>query len=555
MQLDIQANLTHLTSASDIFAALLHGLGLKTREEMTNFLKPPAPTLPKLIEALKVPESELNHAKAIINHAIASGRDICVFGDYDADGVTSTAILWQALRHLARGTPARIMPFIPDRHRHGYGLSSQAAADIQSGQAFAGTAHPDFNPTLIITVDNGIVANEVVQDLISSGVEVIITDHHQPGVALPAASAVIHTLATSGAGVAWLTALYCTESADFVTQMVDLASVGIVADQLPLTGINRSLVVAGLKQLAHTGNCGLQTLIDAAGIGGRPLTTYDINYVLAPRLNAVGRLADPMQALRLLCSNDVELARKLTSTIETLNTQRQELTEKSLSIALSLAPDHKVMIVESPDFHEGIIGLVASKMAEFYNRPSLVISRGPEISKGSARSVGSINITSLLREQADLLLGVGGHPMAAGFSLRTADLPRFISRMTESADRTIQESDLAKTIRVDGELELSQLTKSLAQLLSALEPFGIGNPKPRFLVRDLEVLEDRVVGKQGNHRKLVVAQGSTTRDVIWFNGNMPHPVRRLRSIVFNLEINVWRDRESVQLNAQYVEPV
>lgn len=553
MKFETKKVFTDLDASDKIFASILRGRGITTKKAVTEFLRPSTPALDNLLKDISVNKQMLVKANKIIKEAIKNGDDICVFGDYDADGITSTSILWQTLTMLGSGSRARILPFIPDRTRHGYGLSTKAVTDIFDGSAWAHTTYKDFQPKLIITVDNGIVANDVVKDLKSKGLKVIITDHHQPGLEFPPCDVLVHSIDTSGAGISWLLSLYLSDSLDAVSDMIDLACIGIVADQIPLTGVNRAIVASGLKKLRHTNNLGLKAMLSQAGIEDKSLTTYDVNYIIAPRINAVGRIDNPLDGLRLLCSKDTKVVKELASTIEKHNINRQALTDSSIKSALKENSEHKIVISASKEYHEGIIGLVAGKLVESHTKPALVISTGELVSKGSARSLGDINITDILRNHSDLLLSVGGHQLAGGFSLETKNIPAFIKAVYEYADSHIEDKELEKKIVVDGEIRLKQATKTLAHLLSSLEPFGIGNFKPKFISHDLNVVEDRVIGKTGKHRKLVVEQDGETRDVIWFNGSSPHKLETIKDLVYTIEINVWRDKESVQLSAQYVE--
>lgn len=539
--------------AKSIFASLLKNRGFGTKKEMEEFLRPPSPTLTYLLDHISVDRGELTKAKKMIEEAIAAGKDICVFGDYDADGITSAAVLWQTLMLISYGSKARVMPFIPDRSRHGYGLSEKAVTDILSGKAFQETAHPDFRPDLVITVDNGIVANASVDILKEKGIVVIITDHHQKSDTVPRCDALIHSIDTSGAGISFLTSLYLTDGNEKVSGLIDLAAIGIVADQMPLVGVNRSIVTAGLRRLSRTGNCGLKAMMKTAGIEGKEMTVYEINYVIAPRINAVGRLDNPIDALRLLCSRDEKVAEQIATAVENHNTRRQELTDAAITAALKVAPAHSIVIAASKEFHEGIIGLVAGKLAEAHGRPAIAMSIGGTVSKGSARSLSGINITALLREHQEMLLGVGGHEMAAGFSIETAKVPDFMEAVFAYGDIHIDPAKLEKEMTVDARISAGEVTMTLAKLIAALEPFGMGNAKPKFVMSDVPVLEDRVIGKNGNHRKLVIEKDGVSRDVIWFNGKAHHPLKEIKNLVFSIEINTWRDRESVQLNALYVE--
>ena len=553
MDIQINNSLDTERSADDIFAALLQSRGHNTPMEVEEFLHPPAPTLAYVLAHSGITKQSLDKAKSLITQALKGKQDILVFGDYDADGVTAAAVMWTALTDMAKGSGARVLPFIPDRTRHGYGLSSAAIKDIADGNAFADTDYPDFHPSLVVTVDNGIVAVDAVQSLRNQGINVIITDHHQPDKTLPAASCILHTTITSGAGLAWIAALYWSSESPAVRALIDIATIGIVADMMPLSGVNRAIVTMGLKLLSRATHPGLASLYELSGIGKKEFTTYDINFGIAPRLNAAGRLADPVDALRLLCTSSPELAKKLAEKIESHNRARQLLTEKAVAGAMTESFSHNLIVLDSPEYHEGVIGLVASKLMEKFGRPAIVISVHGETAKGSARSVPGVNIIAFLRAHASLFTGLGGHEGAAGFSLRTADIPRIKSELTTASDTDISVSLLGKKRLVDMELGLRQVTLTLARLLSSLEPYGMGNMKPTFLLRNVNVLEDCKVGASGNHRKLVIEQGGVTKDVIWFNGDAPHPISSIKNLVGTIDINVWRERETVQVVASYVE--
>jgi len=340
---------------------------------------------------------------------------------------------------------------------------------------------------------------------------------------------------------------------------VDIAAIGIVADQMPLIGINRSIVVEGLKKLSHTDNLGLREMLKNSKIEGKKINTYHINFVLAPRINAVGRIDDPMQALRLLCSSDVKSLKKIAINMETHNSRRQLITDQAVSKALRDKSTHNLVIATSEDFHEGVIGLVAGKLVESHTKPAIAISIGKGKSKGSARSLPGINITEILRSQSKYLLSVGGHEMAGGFSLETKDIPKFTKDIYRYADKHISKDLLVPTLQANGELTLNQTTLTLARLITSLEPFGTGNYKPKFLVRDCQVLEDRILGRDGSHRKLVIEQGGITRTVTWFNAaktasdKLPAQLSHISQMIFTIEINHWNNKDYLQLNAQYVE--
>lgn len=511
---------------------------------------PPVLTLPYLLQEARLKQADLTRAKQLIDAALTRGEDILVYGDYDADGLTATSIMWLTLIGLAKGTKARILPFVPDRHRHGYGLSSLSLADIKSGRAFVDTAYPDFHPSLLITVDNGIVANEAVRELESQGVRVIITDHHVPSESLPPSSCIIHSTITSGAGLSWIVALFLSHSHPAILGLVGLATIGIVADQMPLTGLNRAVVIAGLANLTESRQEGILALKAAAGMSGRAVTTYDINFGLAPRLNAAGRLSTPLDGLRLLCTSNKAQATTLALSIESLNKKRQELTETMISDALTKPVRHKLIMLSSRDYHEGVIGLVAGKLAEHHHRPAIVIAKTDSLCKGSARSVKGVNITALLRKHASLFTSLGGHDQAAGFSLPSSNLAKLEAALYHDADLEIDDKLLVKEYHADLALPLRSCTLELARLLKQLEPYGLGNPKPSFVTTNLAVLSSRSL-KNGQHHKLALEQGGVTRDLLWFNSPGLGELSSIQELLFSLDINVWVERETVQLTHHY----
>ncbi len=544
MEVKIKATVAQDASSQDIFQSLMISRGHKTKSEQKEFLHPPDLTLEYLLVESGLTKTILGKAKKILDSHLSKNNDICIFGDYDADGVTATAVMWQAITAYAKlkGSKSKILPFLPDRHRHGYGISDPALDEL--------LARPDFHPQLVITVDTGIVAHSGVERFRKAGIDVIITDHHVPEPTLPTATAIIHTLTTSGAGVAWIFAMYLLDES--AMKLLDLATIGVVGDMMPLTGLNRAICAHGLKSLTRTKRPGLLSMKANMGIGERPVTTYDISFGMAPRINAAGRIYNPLDALRLLCTNDPKLAQELALKIESHNRDRQEYTDQALKLASSLEVKHKVIVVQG-EYHEGVIGLVAGKLSEIFHRPALVISTGGEIVKGSARSVPGVNITSLLRSLKTPFLGLGGHDQAAGFSLAQDQVHKMSREIERLGDQKIDDKLLVKSHIVDLALPLGSTSLVLSQLIATLEPFGMGNPKPKFLFENLTVLEDRQLGEGGKHRKLMVEQGSVTRELMLFNSKEIYPLKHLKSVIATLDINVWKDKTSLQLIGSYVE--
>jgi single-stranded-DNA-specific exonuclease len=551
MQLTIKQQLPEGASAEDIFHTILVSRGYGDQPAQADFLNPAPPTLASLVAATGITRAKLTEVHSLIDVHLSAGHDICVFGDYDADGITATATLWQALIKYAEGNKSRILPFIPDRHRHGYGLSVKAVDEILAGDGFKTTKFSDFMPQLIITVDNGIVANEAISKLRASKVDVIITDHHEIDV-LPDANVIVHTKATSGAGIAWIVALSLLEESEFAQKLIDLATIGIVADMMPLTDINRSLVVAGLQALSTTNRPGLRALYQTANFQDEKVSAYTISYMLAPRLNAAGRLADPYDALRLLCATGISSAQPLAQKINAHNVERQTMTDEAILKASRESSSHKIVLVRG-QYHEGVIGLVAGKLTEVSGKPAIVMSVKDDVIKASARSVTGVNITELLRSLKVPFLSLGGHSQAAGFSLDPSKLNEFTQELYEVADTVILDEFLEKKLVVDTELNPQQVSLKLAKLLTQLEPFGMGNPKPKFLLKNLNVLEDRPLGVGGKHHKLILENGSGTLDLLLFNTKEKHPLQSVKTVVATIDVNVWNGRESVQLIGSYVE--
>jgi len=552
MQINLINHAEPLMSGEDIFQKILASRGYGSDKEQKLFLHPPVPTLKSLQKETKIKTSTLKNIQNILDQHIKKGSDICVFGDYDADGITATAVLWQSLIHYSSGKQVRILPFIPDRHSHGYGLSIKAVEDILSGGAFRTTRFPDFAPSLIITVDNGIVANSAAGLLKERGVDLIITDHHQPTEELPVAKEILHTIVTSGAGVAWILALYLLKENQFSKELIDLATIGIVADMMPLYGTNRGIVVRGLAALNKTKRPGLISLYGVAKIEPSTISTYTISFSIAPRINAAGRLFDPYDALRLLCATSSKFAEPLAIKINSHNQDRQELTDIALRSISKESFNHKIIVVIG-DYHEGIIGLIAGKLTEMMHKPSIVISDHGGILKASARSVTGVNITELLRSLSVPFLSLGGHSQAAGFGLDSSKKDLFVNELYEVADSTISDQLLEPIIKIDFEINPNQVTLTLAKLIATLEPFGIGNPKPKFVLKNIEVLEDRKLGSSGKHRKLIIESGSKSLEVLLFNTKESYPIKMISTLVASIDINVWNDRESVQLIGSYVE--
>lgn len=535
-----------------VVEVLLKNRGIKDREA---FFNPPKPDylitqLPKYLPDLDF--DQLQKAVERIKSAIRQGRKIIVWGDFDVDGVTATAILWQALSALS----AHVLPYIPDRFTEGYGLNKQGIRQLA-----------DQGVKLIVTVDSGITAKDEVEYANSLGIEVIVTDHHLEPEELPPAYAIVHTNELCGAGVAWLLSALLRRSnlgdlgdlsnlsnLSNLSRDLDLVAIATVADLQPLLGANRSLVKHGFEVLNQNKRPGLAALLEVAGLKPGNLGSYAAGWILGPRINAIGRLKQGIEALRLLCTQDEIKARELAHLLEATNIKRQSLTEEIYNHAKGLVTDGSasspqgegLIVLYHDSWHEGIIGLVAGRLVEEYGRPAVVIAKGEEFSKGSARSVNGFNLLEALQNHADLLEDVGGHEMAAGFTVLNEKLERFVSTLKAEAKEKLKKLDPRPILKIDAELPLQNLSYELVAELEKFKPHGVGNPEPLFLAQGVNVLEERKVGRQKQHLKLLVSPGF---EAIWFGHgeNGSFTLGEEVSLAYTPEIEVWNGKEKVTL--------
>ncbi len=470
----------------EIVNELLIQRGVRTKKQKDTFLHP---KLESLIDAIPFPQ--MDKALKRIEKAIKSKEKIAIFSDYDADGICATAILWETIHELG----GDVMPYVPDRIAEGYGLSVYAAKKL---------AEEKIN--LIITVDNGITAVEAVNTANALGVDIIITDHHQKPTVLPKPYAFVWSDKICGTVVAWYLAKALTKHKDLKSHL-ELAALATIADVMPLVDVNRTIVKFGLEELNKTKRVGLIALFNEAGLELGKVGWWEIGHVIAPRLNAMGRLENAMDSLRLLCTTNPLKAKSLAMTLARTNTERQKLTEKMVTDArLLYNQDFTVGVLAHETWHEGVVGLVAGRMTEAFYRPMIAIAKGEEFSKGSARSIPGFNIIEALRSLDGVFENIGGHPMAAGFTIRTENIAKLEKQLLKVAEKQLTNGLLQRKLRVDLELSISELTRSLYDALEQLSPFGNGNPEPIFVTRRLEVEEVKKVGSTGKHIKLRVCQ-------------------------------------------------
>lgn len=536
MRWQIYHDCTNKTS-EEVIEAILRNRGLTSQKSIHDFLNPPSP-FDYSPQQVGIDQSQLDLALDTIKSSIQARQPILIYGDYDADGITATAILWETLHGLG----ANVIPFIPSREDHGYGLSINGLTDALSLTS---------TPPIIITVDNGIVAFEAATWLKKQGIPLIITDHHTSTDTFPESVAVVHSTQISGAGVAWFVSKQL--STPMAKSTLELACIGTIADMMPLLGINRSLAKFGLESLNQTSRPGIKAIFDQAQLdSSQVLTTHHINYIVAPRLNAMGRLEHALDSLRLLCTKNQTRAKILAAKLGSTNLTRQNLTVDLLNQALlqidvdNLQP---ILVVEGSHFHEGVIGLIAGKLVENFYRPSIVISKKDKISKASARSIKGVNITEIIRSQSHLLLGAGGHPMAAGFSIETHKLDSFKQSITEYALANIDQAIFNPTLDIDCSIDLSTITLDLYHACQQLTPFGTSNHEPVFAINGVKVISVQVIGKDENHLKIKLDRlNNLALDAIWFN--YPKELQLHSGQVINLagtiSLNTWRDKKTLQ---------
>lgn len=517
-------------------------------DEINYFLSPPSP-LKFTPKDFGVSSIHLTRAVKRIKKAISRNEKILIYGDYDVDGITSTAILWRTLKSLS----ADVTPFIPDRQDDGYGVRFSSYDKFQKQN--------NCNYDLLITVDNGIVANSEIKKITDLGTDIVIVDHHVSDKVLPQALAIIHSVDTSGAGLAWLLAFQLSTDAD-----LGLAALGVVGDCLPLVGINRSIVVHGLLSLRLNPNSGVKKLTELSGKKISELSAFDLGYVIGPRINAAGRLSNPTDALRLLCSDSESLVSRYASILDGFNQDRQQMQKEGIGNALDLVDlkDDKLIFSADKSYHPGIIGLIAGRLSEKYYLPSIAISIGDEVSKGSCRSIKELNIISALRECSDMLLELGGHEAAAGFSIKTKDISEFQKKITGIINDKLSSVSLSPSLEVDAQMKLSAATSKNYFALKKLEPFGIGNQEPVFLFKNLKVISKRLVGQNGDHLKLKLDDPETKNienvgtDAIAFRqGSIDGKIKTgcPVNIVASLDLNTWNGLSYPQLIVKEIFPI
>ena len=493
---------------------------------------------------------DIHPAMNRIYRAILSGERIAVYGDFDSDGITATALMVTGLRCLG----ANATPYIPHRVTEGYGLKTAALRKLAAEGV-----------SLVVSVDCGVTAVAEVKAARAFGLDIIVTDHHLPLPELPPAVAVIDPRRgdsvypfreLAGVGVAFkvVEALFGGMGKPLPREhFLELTAIGTVADIMPLVGENRYLVKEGLKHLNDHPSPGLLEIVNLSRLRPGQLDAESISWTVAPRLNAAGRLEHAMAAYNLLTAATADEARDLAAVLEERNAERQRLTAKFVARARDLvlsAPLSPLLLIEDEECPPGILGLVAGRLTDEFYRPSIVIRRDQETATASCRSIPGFNITAAIDLCGHLLSHYGGHAQAAGFSLKTADLPELSTLIAGITARELAALDLQPVLSIDAEARLHELGGGMFQMLNRLAPFGEGNRPPLFVSRCVTVSDYRAMGSAGEHLKLRLTQGGAAWEAVAFRQAeemkkiLPGPL----DVVYNLELDRFNGRETVRLN-------
>lgn len=522
-------------SLEKIIEILLQNRGITSVKEITAFLHPDLSLV--TLKSVGIDEKEVKKAVTRIEKTIKKSKTVIIYGDYDVDGVCGAAIMWEGLYSRYK----KAIPYIPHRIEEGYGLSIKGIDNVLQH-------HPDTD--LIITVDNGIVAFEAVEYANSKGIDIIITDHHVRDDQLPKAHAIIHSTQLCGASVAYLF-IHQFLQKELGTKYLDLVALATVADLVPLKGANRTLLYFGLDELRMTRRPGLLALFQEAAIDQAQIGTYQIGHVIAPRLNATGRLSSALDSLRLICTKDEARARSLAQVLGWSNKERQTLTADLSSHAVELSQkdsiDKRVLVVAHESYNPGVIGLIASRLVEQYYRPSLVISIGETVSKGSARSIKGVNIIEMIRSVSDHLVQAGGHPMAAGFTIESAKINIFRASLETLAKSTVTDDHLQRVVTIDMELPWELISVELYKAVQTLAPYGIGNPEPVFTTQSVSIAEVRSIGKDNSHYKIMFEKDGKKIEGVAFNFVKSHTlaINDTVDIAYTIDFDTWNGKNKV----------
>lgn len=544
-------------NCSPLIAALLVNRGFFSPKEAGDFLN-------ISIDNIRHPFSMKDMDKAVerICEAIRNKEKILVFGDYDVDGVTSTALLMEFFRHAG----ADVSYYIPHRTKEGYGLQKSHITGI----AVPGGIN------LIITVDCGSSSHEAVKAALDAGIETVITDHHMVPEKLPEAIAVINPKRSdcasgfcdlAGVGVAFYLVIclrkflrdmrfWESRPEPNLKNLCDLIALGTVADMVPLTGENRIFTKTGLDLINSGSRTGINALIKESGSNKKSFDSEDIAFRLAPRINALGRIDHAKEAVELLLTDDPGIAGKIARQMNLMNTKRQNIERQILDDILEFidnnpdALEHQSIILSSPSWHQGVLGIVASKMVERFHRPVILFAEKDGFAKGSGRSIPSFNLYEGLEACSNALEGFGGHSMAAGLSIKIENIGLFKKEFENTVINMALPEDSLPFVSIDHELGFNDINPNLIDEIESLKPFGAGNPEPVFLARNVTVISSEIVGE--NHRRMILSQSLGKEEKIYnaihFNVDPDLDVNNyFEEMAFRLRWNRWNGNKSIQL--------
>ena len=525
-----------------LWAQILYNRGIESRETAWELLHASEDALhdPFLF-------AEMDVAVDRVLKAIEEGETIAVFGDFDTDGVTASALLYEAL--LALGGDAFV--HLPHRVRDGHGLNAEAVDAIAESGA-----------SVIITVDCGITSGDEVRQAKQLGIDVILTDHHAPMGAPPEAFATVAPTSAypfpflTGAGLAFklVQAIYQRLESPVPAGALELASLGTVADMAPLLGENRAIATLGLEKLRETERPGLLALLSAAGVDRESLDHESIPFIIAPRLNAAGRMDSAELAFSLLTEEDPLAVQELATRIEALNRERRSLTQELVDEGMRLAAEQveegqRLLFLAGEQFNPGVSGLVAGRLVERYSRPAVVVAVDGDVARASGRSVPDYHLAQALSECGELFLHYGGHPAAAGFVARTDDLDAIRQSLQASARERLRDATLEPRLRIDAEADFADMPGKTMDFIRRLAPYGQENPPPAFMARGVQATSRQRMGTQGQHMRLQLRQNGTTWEAVAFNQSWPEGVaeRGRIDVVYTPELNTFNGRTRLQM--------
>ena len=551
------------TGLLPLVAQVIINRDIVTPDEAHTYIEPESQNLPDPLAEFE----DLKISVELLTEAIAQEEQIAICGDYDADGMTSTALLMRALKHLG----ANVDYAIPSRMKDGYGINNRIVEEFAENGV-----------GLILTVDNGISAYEPIERAIELGLSVIITDHHDLPEKLPPADAILNPKllldsspykGLAGVGVAYILAIATAQSLGklkgLTTPIMELFTLGTIADLAPLTGVNRRWLKRGLRALPNSQLEGIQALMQVAGVdeAKKQLKPDDIGFRLGPRINAVGRIGDPQMVIELLTTDDPQIAIERAWQCEGINKRRQQLCEQIEKEAIALVENtpipfqgDRVLVVVAAGWHHGVIGIVASRLVERYGVPVFIgtyedheekedAPPSPRMIRGSARSIDEFNVFDALNYCKDLLGKFGGHRAAGGFSFPADNLEQVKQRLSEFAHQCLEVEHLKPLVKIDARASLEQIDRQLYEQIEGLQPWGIGNSTPVFWTPNVKVVEQRAIGKDRGHLKLTLQETNSTTQIkalAWRWGEYC-PLPEYLDIAYKLKENDWQGEINIEL--------